>query len=109
MPHGISGFRARRLAREIEKFWTGVSRHLHSVPDSQLDAERAKFEGLTIVGSTDLQAYLLGRPNDRFVPFGGRVRIPDKESIIREAKAFGRAMNKPELLELAAAVRQRGL
>lgn len=109
MPHGISGFRARRLARDIDKFFTGVFRRLNSLPDSQRDAERAKYEGLSFVGSTDLQAYLLGRPNDSSVPFGGTARMPDKESIIREAEAFGRAMNKPELLELAAAVRQRGL
>lgn len=109
MPHGISGFRARRLARDIDRFFNGVTRQLHSVSDAQREAESAKYEGLSFMGSTDLQAYLLGRVNDSTVAFGGTARMPDKESIIHAAEAFGRAMNKPELVELAAAVRQRGL
>jgi len=109
MPHGISGFRARRLAREIDRFFINLMRRLDTLSEAQRAVESQKHKDLSFVDSTDLQAYLLGGPNVSSVPFGGTARMPDKETIIHAAEAFGRAMNKPELLELAAAVRKRGL
>jgi hypothetical protein len=110
MPHGISGFRARRLAREIERFFLNFARHLQSLSDEEARIEKAKQEvEVSYVEMTALTAYLRGVPDDTSVPFGGTVRMPEREIVILAAEGFGRVMNKPELLELAEAVRQRGL
>lgn len=109
MPHGISGFQARRLVKSIDRYWTAYLREHDRLPAEEKAAAANQTPGMTFYEVTDLQAYLLGKINDSAVPFGGRAFTPSAESVIAAAEALGRAMNNQTLIDLAANVRSEGL
>lgn len=106
MPHGISGSDARRLAREVDRYFSSWIRRIDRMSDAQRAAEDKKHPPLSYVDYSQLHSYLVGGTSGS-AAFGAAT--PEEYVIVYAADAFGKALNRPELIALAAAVRERGL
>lgn len=106
MPHGISGSDARRLARDVDRYFSSYIRNLDRMSDAQRAAEYEKHPPLSYVDYSQLHSYLVGGESGS-ASFGAQT--PEKSVIIYAAYAFGKALNRPELIALSVAVTERGL
>ncbi len=106
MPHEISSSEARRLAREVEKFFSSYVRRIDRMSDAQRAEEDKKHPPLSYVDYSQLHSYLLG---GRSGSAESGAPGPEEHVIAYAADAFGKALQRPELVALAAAVRERGL
>jgi hypothetical protein len=106
MPHGISSSDARRLAREVDRYFSSYIRRIDRMSDAQRAAEDKKHPPLSYVDYSQLHSYLLGGQSGS-AGFGAA--NPEQHVIVYAADAFGKALQRPELVALAAAVQERGL